>query len=105
MPSPFPGMDPFLEDLALWPSFQQTLITCLRDLLQPGLTGPYVVRIDERCYTVEGTQPGSGPSGEQREPFIEIRRRDGGQLVTLLEVVSPANKTTASGRQAYLDTR
>jgi len=103
MPSPFPGMDPFLEDRDLWPSFHHTLIACLRDLLQPGLTGAYEGRIGERCYAVEGTQPGSVRAGEQREPFIEICR--GGQLVTLLEVVSPANKTTASGRQAYRDKR
>jgi hypothetical protein len=29
---------------------------------------------------------------ERREPYVEIRLRDGGQLVTVLEVLSPSNK-------------
>jgi hypothetical protein len=42
---------------------------------------------------------------EYSEEFIEIRTRSDNKLVTLLEVVSPANKTTVAGRQAYLDKR
>src|SRR4029453_4913439 len=42
---------------------------------------------------------------EYSEEFIEIRSRTDNKLVTLLEVVSPANKTTPAGRQAYLDKR
>jgi hypothetical protein len=42
---------------------------------------------------------------EYTEEFIEIRSRADGKLVTLLELVSPANKTTPAGRQAYLDKR
>src|SRR5260370_4374424 len=36
---------------------------------------------------------------------MEIRQRTDGKLVTLLDVVSPPNKTTRSGRDAYLDKR
>jgi hypothetical protein len=39
---------------------------------------------------------------EHREETIEIRHRGDGRLVTLIDVVSPANKTTESGRQAFL---
>src|SRR5262249_31654097 len=42
---------------------------------------------------------------EAHEDYIEIRQRHDGRLVTLLEVVSPANKTTTAGRSAYLDKR
>ncbi|HEV2948984.1 MAG TPA: DUF4058 family protein, partial [Gemmataceae bacterium] len=35
MPSPFPGMDPFLEDPKLWPEFQHLLVTCLYQALLP----------------------------------------------------------------------
>jgi hypothetical protein len=42
---------------------------------------------------------------EHGEEYIEIRRRNDGRLVTLVEVVSPANKTTAAGRKAYLEKR
>jgi len=39
------------------------------------------------------------------EEYLEIVERNGGDLVTLIDVASPANKTTESGRQAYLETR
>jgi len=96
MPSPFSGMDPYLEDLLLWPSFQQGFIACLHEELQPGLAAQYQTKVCERRYDAQG---------ELREEYIEIRRRSDDQLVTLLEVVSPANKTTAAGRAAYLNTR
>jgi hypothetical protein len=42
---------------------------------------------------------------EHHEDYIEIRQRDDGWLVTLLEVVSPTNKTSPQGRSTYLDKR
>jgi hypothetical protein len=42
---------------------------------------------------------------EHTEEFIEVRNRADGRLVTLIEVVSPANKTTPAGRAAYLEKR
>ena len=42
---------------------------------------------------------------EHHEEYIEIRQRTDGRLVTLVDVVSPANKTTTQGRQSYLDKR
>ncbi len=99
MPSPFPGMDPYLETASLWLSFHQTLIACLVEVLQPrrGLSDQYQPRVRERRYVVEG---------EHREEYIEIIRGFGSdtRLVTLLDVVSPSNKTTAAGREAFLGT-
>ena len=44
MPSPFPGMDPYLEDEQLWPVFQHQLVMCLYQILLAGpgrpLPGP-----------------------------------------------------------------
>lgn len=31
MPSPFPGMDPYLEDAGLWPLFHPIFVTCLHE--------------------------------------------------------------------------
>jgi hypothetical protein len=39
------------------------------------------------------------------EDYIEIRNRTDSKLVTLIDVLSPANKTTLAGKTAYLDTR
>ena len=97
MPSPFPGMDPYLEDERVWPTFQHQLVNCLYQMLL-GLVHRYRARVTQRHYTDESSVP-------RYEDRIEIRQRSDGRLVTLLDVVSPGNKTTSAGRQAYLDKR
>ena len=42
MPSPFPGMDPFLE-LQEWDDFHYSLYAAIRDALSPRLAPRYVV--------------------------------------------------------------
>lgn len=37
------------------------------------------------------------------EGYIEIRQRDGGKVVTVLEFLSPANKLGGAGQQQYLE--
>lgn len=53
MPSPFPGMDPYLEHPALWPGVHQRLITYLGDRLNTLLPSQYVADIGERLYVVQ----------------------------------------------------
>lgn len=105
MPSPFPGMDPYLEHPKLWPAFQHQLLACLYQILLPGLVDRYRARVGSRSYISEMPLFTSIIREEYTEEFIEIRTRSDNKLVTILEVVSPANKTTAAGRQAYLDKR
>src|SRR5438445_13033337 len=50
MASPFPGMDPYLEDPALWPGVHESLIVYSRDALQPLLLPRYYVEVGERIY-------------------------------------------------------
>lgn len=51
MPSPFPGMDPFLEDPRLWPGVHTRLITAACDQLQPLLRPRgYFADIGERVW-------------------------------------------------------
>jgi hypothetical protein len=105
MPSPFPGMDPYLEDEKLWPSFQHQLVNCLYQILLPGLVDRYRARVGQRHYATEQALFTSVVREEHHEEFIEIRQRTDGRLITLVDVVSPANKTTTQGRQTYLDKR
>ena len=49
MPSPFPGMDPFIERQE-WSDFHATFITVLRELLVPRVEPRYVVRVERRVY-------------------------------------------------------
>src|SRR5215467_12496713 len=105
MPSPFPGMDPYLEDEGIWPVFQHHLVLCLYQILLPGLVDRYRARVGQRHYVTEQALFTSVVREEHHEEFIEIRQRTDGRLITLVDVVSPANKTTTQGRQTYLDKR
>ncbi len=41
MPSPFPGMDPYLESPDWFPDLHGSLIILLKEALQRSLPGPY----------------------------------------------------------------
>lgn len=53
MPSPFPGMDPYLEGRNIWPDVHHRLITAIGDALVPQVAPRYYVRIEQRTYIVE----------------------------------------------------
>ncbi len=40
-----------------------------------------------------------------RETYLEVRTAPAGEVVTVLEILSPANKRPGTGRQVYLDKR
>src|SRR5713101_1117398 len=105
MSSPFPGMDPYLEDEKLWPSFQHHLVGCLYQILLPGLVDRYRARVAQRHYATEQPLFTSIVREEHHEEYIELRQRSDGRLVTLVDVVSPCNKITESGRESYLEKR
>ena len=54
MPSPFPGMDPYLEGY-LWPDVHQRLAIAICDQLTPQIRPAYVARVN--LYTVRDTHP------------------------------------------------
>lgn len=133
MPSPFPGMDPYLEARTLWPDVQASLITYMRESLQPYIRPKYVARIGERIYLAEvghsyvldvlllqrlrepaasagvGTEMAAADEPqvaifvdeEQRLPYLEIIRRETGEVVTMIELLSPVNKE-GQGHAQYL---
>jgi len=105
MPSPFPGMDPYLEAPSLWASFHHHLATWLYQSLLPGLVDRYRARVGQRIYCTEQPLFTSVVREEHHEDYIEIRQRSDGRLITLLDFVSPTNKTTEAGKQAYLEKR
>jgi hypothetical protein len=105
MPSPFPGMDPYLEDESLWPVFHHQFVMCLYQILLPGLVDRYRARVGQRHYVTEQALFTSVLREEHHEDYVEIRQRNDGKLITLIEVVSPPNKVTTQGRAAYLEKR
>jgi hypothetical protein len=98
-------MDPFLEDEKLWPAFQHQLIGSLFQILLPNLVDRYRARVGQRHYLTEMPLFTSIIREEHVEEYIEIRQRADGRLITLVDVVSPTNKLTPRGRQAYLEKR
>lgn len=54
MPSPFPGMDPYLEHPDLWPGVHHWLIIEIARLLSPQLRPKYRVAVEVRMYETSG---------------------------------------------------
>jgi hypothetical protein len=58
MPSPFPGMDPYLEHPARWPDVRHELISASKALLNRQFGGTYRARVEERVYVSQQEDPG-----------------------------------------------
>jgi len=134
MPSPFPGMDPYLE--SHWGDIHHALVGYARDAIQSQLPGDLYARMEERVYiespqelmtrypdvrVVEGDFAGgvavlaTGTAVAVAEPyvleimadpvtegFIEIREPgNDDRVITVIEVLSPANKESGEGRRQY----
>lgn len=69
MPSPFPGMDPYLENPEIFPDFHDSFITYLREVLQAGLPAPYFAALGRRVW-IEVSRRSIGPD-------LEVRRGQG----------------------------
>lgn len=140
MPSPFPGMDPFIEQQK-WTSFHSRMIMELCDLLVAQLRPRYEIDPEDRIYvesifdepttyrpdvvlrTKDEEVPIKSPAvltgariepreyawqvpQEQLEHFVVIRHPRGGEVVTVIELLSPSNKRTGSdGRREYMKKR
>lgn len=55
MPSPFPGMDPFIESQR-WQDFHTTFITIVREVLMPRVRPRYVVDVEQYVYLARGEE-------------------------------------------------
>ena len=53
MPSPFPGMNPFLEQDDVWHDFHERFIPAMADVLAAQVDPHYIVKIDEHVYIHE----------------------------------------------------
>jgi hypothetical protein len=137
MPSPFPGMNPYVERASVWHDFHESFLPLVREILTSQVLPRYFVRIDEQMYIHERSGeerrflgrgdllvPALAPPStatvaagavleapaEVRLPavdiegqsFLEIRDRDSHELVTVVELLSPANKYAGPDREQYL---
>src|SRR5262249_25051070 len=95
MPSPFPGMDPFIEGQE-WEDFHHELISAIREALMSQVLPRYVVRVEKRVYLEH--QAEERPVfltlpmlEEQEEAFLTIRLRETMEIVAVIELLSPTN--------------
>jgi hypothetical protein len=73
MPSPFPGMDPYLEESELWGDVHHELISQIRRSLNPRLAPKYLVRVELRIYVEDEEDPGH----RERIPDIRVEKGKG----------------------------
>jgi hypothetical protein len=73
MPSPFPGVDPYLEAQGRWPGFHNVLIVHCSELLNRELPEHYAAQTDERIALVSFDLPRS-----DRIPDVLISRDEYG---------------------------
>ena len=50
MPSPFPGMNPYLEQADLWQDFHFEFLPAMRRQLVPQLGPEYIIKLEEHLY-------------------------------------------------------
>ncbi len=97
MPCPFPGMDPFLEMPPFRGDVSPKLLTQISNALLPKVLPKYDVRIEELDY------PDIEPRAQRR---LRLIYRPTGQVVTVMELLSPTNKAPGEdGLDAYLEKR
>ena len=68
MPSPFPGMDPYLEAPWRWQGVHARLIADLQETLNRLVRPKYVTQIEERVYVSQEDDPGR----ETRIPDVRV---------------------------------
>ena len=85
MPSPFPGMNPWLENPALWRDVHHSLISALRDELAARLRPHYFVAVEMHTYiSLAPDVPATS-----RYPDVMVIKRGGPAVVT----ATPAEET------------
>lgn len=142
MHSPFPGMDPYLEQASVWHDFHESFVYECRRLLVPQISPAYIAKLDEHIYVHElaaderrligrGDVTVAERSGRmdrvsgsihqtitapvqvelrpaidvERENRIEIRDRESGRIISVIELLSPSNKHPGQDRRQFLGKR
>jgi hypothetical protein len=136
MPSPFPGMDPYLEVPPFWNDLHATMIGVIKGTLQKLVPAQYAVWSDVYVWLHEpdaATRRGrpddfltsrasTGRAGalanlpapstailpavrREGNKYLKIKEVEGDRVITVLELLSPANKTPGDEYDAFLAKR
>lgn len=90
MPSPFPGMDPYLENPSRWPGLHTHLVVQLQAQLNALIAPRYIAMIEERVYVSDPLDAGR----HALVPDLHLRPHLGSSTAqvaddTMLAVVEP----------------
>jgi hypothetical protein len=107
MPSPFPGVDPYIESQHFWPDFHQSFMTYWRDQLLDLLPDNYDARLEERVQQVVLSE---GREGRSRYPDIAVTQsqptrrqsKSQGGAALLLEPITIALPEYEDLRESYI---
>lgn len=101
MPSPFPGMDPYLEDPRLWSEVHGGMMYAVQAQLTPQLGGHYRAVVDRSVWLTRDDRRGREPLGHPDVFVPERHGRDNGTLKTLsaIAVEVPARTRFAARRR------
>src|SRR4051812_28475371 len=141
MPSPFPGMNPYLEQSHIWRDFHNSFLVMLRAALLPQLSDRYLIEYEESLYIdPTGDEPrlfaiadtavadlddrestGSAATAvavmaapvtvtvpgvtKKKARRLVIRDSKSQEVITVIESLSPSNKTVGPDRDKYLEKR
>jgi hypothetical protein len=93
-------MNPYLEQSYTWNEFHTDFLLRARDALAPQVGTHFVVKVE-----VAPVQLRLPVTEVQRQRHLEIHDRRNRRVVTVLELLSPSNKTPGDDREAYLAKR
>lgn len=110
MKSPFPGMDPYLEDQGRWPDFHSRLITYACDALSGALPGDYVAQMGEEVRVVtwrEGHDKLMRPAVTVVRPFGAVASAPvaSSSVATLDPVAIPFASAVDEVRDTWIELR
>lgn len=107
MPSPFPGMNPYLENPELWPEVHHRLITAIANAIESNLSQDYRVAIEKRVYS---TLPEDALLIGVPDASVVSRNRSSEPVTTLTTPASDSSVTVILPipqeiREGYLEIR
>jgi Protein of unknown function (DUF4058) len=113
MPSPFPGMDPYLEHPDFWQETHNRLIIAIADSIMPQIRPKYEIAIDKRIYEINDTNDSNDDSLLVGIPDVAIKRQPNNpdvptrSIATATLTVPTTVKVPAPDKikQAYLEVR